>query len=232
MCESRERGQWQLALSGCQQVPERHASPFVTVLPTDSVRYFRHHNVMHSLFQRITQVTRKTKRVFQKTQPLNDVSTPFNVVGCRSTTFNKSQHSNTWPEWHFQREHKRFFLGYINVVSRRLIGLPLRVVDQELTLLRGLLWETIQLVGSVNKLNQNFLDSSEKGTPAPSLSSYLHSPNKVGKTDNNIQNKSTYLWLPPTRMAILLSATEASIGWEPLLMPRCILTLSSGLFYI
>lgn len=118
------------------------------------------------------------------------------------------------------------------MVSRRLVGLPLRVVDQELTLLRGLLWETIQLVGSVNKLNQNFLDSSEKGTPAPSLSSYLHSPNKVGKTDNNSQNKSTYLWLPPTRMAIFLSATEASIGWEPLLMPRCILTLSSGLFYI
>lgn len=118
------------------------------------------------------------------------------------------------------------------MVSRRLIGLPLRVVDQDLTLLRGLLWGTIQLVGSVNKLNQNFLDSSENGTPAPSLSNYLYSPNKVGKTDNNIQNKSTYLWLPPTRMAVLLSTTEASVGREPLLMPRCILTLSSGLFYI
>lgn len=82
-------------------------------------------------------------------------------------------------------------MRYVNVVSRRLIGLPLRVVDQDLTLLRGLLWGTIQLVGSVNKLNQNFLDSSEKGTPAPSLSNYLYSPNKVGKTDNNIQNKST-----------------------------------------
>lgn len=90
-------------------------------------------------------------------------------------------------------------------------------------------------MGNINKLSQNFLHGSGRGTPSPFLSSHLHSPNKTEKPDNNIQNKSTYLGPllgVSTRRVVFLSATEASIGFRLLATPRWVLTGSSGISHV
>lgn len=88
--------------------------------------------------------------------------------------------------------------------------------------------------GQCHALGQNCLVGSGKATPAPPLSSHLHSPNQRGKPRQHL--KSEHILWPPLgvsiRMARFLSAIGASIGWRSLALPKCTLTVSSGLPHI
>lgn len=88
--------------------------------------------------------------------------------------------------------------------------------------------------GQCNALGQNCLVGSGKATPAPPLSNHLHSPNQRGKPRQHL--KSEHILWPPLgisiRMARFLSAIGASIGWRSLALPKCTLTVSSGLPHI